>query len=390
MSSKTNRSIRGHGAGFGAGAGSELSSDAPSYVPGASSNVPSKHLSSTASSYVPQKKQISVATYNILSTDLIPDICETKYEYTHRYTKSIETIKDLSSRNNLDFVMLQECDEPFESLYSKLRDKTYFKVTKNMGRPYHKKEKQIHIIYKNKWVLSEDYTSAIQQIYDPIHPFRGQLCLFRSKETNKHVLVANIHLPGFFKETSIKILKCLFQFIHTNINYFYGIPIIIAGDAYVGSKFVDPIMSSIHFKPNASIEYLNLIKTLIFGYLTPPVTTSVHDFNINDRFIVYNSSKSSPELFCYSSSLLRHLGTLIFPGELKNTPYSYDMDCIANRNKKNALQLSDLDYCRNEQHGGGTGLCRNHEREFKHGYRPILNWPSDHCFIINKFEFLFS
>jgi len=363
--------------------------------------------------FVPAAKPtINTATYNILSTDLIIDICENPIEYTTRYDKSLDKIFTNAGTHTLDFICLQEGDPHFNNrLQLRLETQTNFEVLSHfMGPQSGPHTKQLYILFNvDNWNMVTDLTPDLQSKYsinNGQHPYRAQLALFGNVITGEQILIGNIHASGVSKYRSItkELYFWIFDYIIRSNPY---APLIISGDVYQSKPLVTEVVADI-VELYGSIPY-----TLNLECHTPERNTTSHNFVFADKITYDNRinpyKKYTPELICYSENFLKPTTHVILPSEDELIqPYRYDEDCLRKHDLSD-LSYTQLNKCRKSKskrskskskrskskskrksrgRGRGRGRggidrpreCYNHRDDY------TLNWPSDHAFIITKFQ----
>ena len=300
---------------------------------------------------------IIVCTSNLLSTNLIVDICESEQEYSKRYKMAIEFYA--RSLIYTDFILVQEGDPEFYNVLSKttkLRHLIHF-----MGPPNNPESKHLYIFYSSKWEIIEDLTDRCTMMYQSIHgryPFRGILTRFK-KVDGTICIIGNVHGSGYNQIITENVLTVMYGLISNSAE-----PVIIGGDMYVNPCAIRGIDGNY-------ICTQSMYATAQHNYVYDPTSNLIN----------YNKKTSMPDNFMFRGVSAGYMS--LNSRTNSETPYSYNDGCIIPSNNS----IDDMDKCRLSEPSAPTRIsivkpshlmpvCRNQNRIYKPAH--LSNWFSDH------------
>lgn len=353
---------------------------------------------------------LRVATVNLLSTNLISDICETPEEYRSRYQLAIQQLRWLLSR--VDAAVVQEGDPEFHEVLKGagigrslpsgepgLQYQRHF-----MGPPRDSSSKSLYVFWNpDRLELLADYTPLAAGLYrsldhlPPSIPYRGQLLQFRTVSEGIPLLLGNLHGSGTHPEVTVKVIAAM-AYAADQLKSAQGeMPVVLGGDIYLncGNEALPPA----------------------YGCITAPVDTTVHNFTQEGSSITYRPKRNHPEFFLFQG--LSPTGHWVVPSApLEDGPYQYRPGCLA---PGRSYSMTDLDRCRlprDEPAKGsvaeklrrlkvnqvmefrpgaaipgdgapskGLSACQGHRRS--QGQAKLSHWFSDHAALLVEFSLFY-
>lgn len=316
---------------------------------------------------------ITVVTSNLLSTNLIGDICEADVEVAVRYNAAIQFYESRLA-SDADIILVQEADSLFVYMLQKHKDLTY--IIHDMSPPYkpgappaaQHNRKYLVIFYKATIQLIADHTPYLTQQYQSIHgpyPLRAQLAVFQRGNGEKYI-IGNVHGSGQQPKLLQDILGLILPYIPADVG-----STIIGGDMYA--------------TPTAQAA------TFGFSVLESRHPTAQHNFTVSteDGTVKKAWSLSNPDVFIYRDAVHTYLSVQPRMDQVEY-PYQYLIRC-----GDGTYTLEDLEQCRmhgrppvalNKEVNLPAHINRRCRRYARHVQAKYNGWFSDHAAVTAVFR----